>query len=94
MDGLPFSEAMRLQAGTGSAGDGAATPAVVEWGETVAGPWLTEIIAGLAGRQTGSSASIPDRRPGPLSGPISGWACSGSICCQAQPSACLPTTWV
>ena len=46
-DGLPFSEAMRLLAGTGSAGDGAAAPAIVAWGETVAGPWLEETLAGL-----------------------------------------------
>jgi non-specific serine/threonine protein kinase len=46
-EGLSFSEAMRLLAGAGSAGDGAAGPADVAWGEAVAGPWLKETLAGL-----------------------------------------------
>ena len=59
-DGLPFSEAMRLLAGAGRAGDGAAGPAGVSWGETVAGPWLKETLAGL--RQPDGLARVD---PGP-----------------------------
>jgi non-specific serine/threonine protein kinase len=46
-EGLSFSEAMRLLAGAGIAGDGAAGVAAIDWGETVAGPWLAETLAGL-----------------------------------------------
>ena len=46
-EGLSFSEAMRLLAGAGIAGDGAASGAGVDWSETVAGPWLAGTLAGL-----------------------------------------------
>ncbi|HMI13869.1 MAG TPA: DEAD/DEAH box helicase, partial [Bradyrhizobium sp.] len=46
-DGLSFGEAMRMLAGAGIAGDGAAGQADVAWSETVAGPWLAETLAAL-----------------------------------------------
>ncbi len=46
-EGLSFGEAMRLLAGAGIAGDGAADAAVSDWSETVAGPWLAETLAKL-----------------------------------------------
>jgi non-specific serine/threonine protein kinase len=46
-DGLSFGEAMRMLAGAGLAGDGAAGQADVAWSETVAGPWLAETLAAL-----------------------------------------------
>jgi non-specific serine/threonine protein kinase len=46
-EGVSFGEAMRLLAGAGMAGDGAAEPAVVDWSQTVAGPWLAQTLAGL-----------------------------------------------
>jgi non-specific serine/threonine protein kinase len=46
-DGLSFGEAMRMLAGAGIAGDGAAGQADVAWAETVAGPWLAETLAAL-----------------------------------------------
>jgi superfamily II DNA or RNA helicase len=46
-EGLSFGEAMRLLAGAGVAGEGAAGPAVVDWSQTVAGPWLAQTLAGL-----------------------------------------------
>ena len=46
-DGLSFGEAMRLLTGAGTAGDGAAGAADVAWSETVAGPWLAEMLAAL-----------------------------------------------
>ena len=46
-EGLSFSEAMRLLAGADIAGDGARGAAVIDWSETVAGPWLAETLAGL-----------------------------------------------
>ena len=46
-EGLSFSEAMRLLAGAGIGGDGAADAATIGWSETVAGPWLAETLAGL-----------------------------------------------
>ena len=45
--GLSFAEAMRLLAGVGIAGNGAAGPATIDWSQTVAGPWLKETLAGL-----------------------------------------------
>ena len=46
-DGLSFGEAMRLLASFGIAGKEAAGLADVEWGQTVAGPWLAETLAAL-----------------------------------------------
>ena len=46
-DGLSFGEAMRMLAGAGIAGDGAAGQADIAWSETVAGPWLAETLAAL-----------------------------------------------
>src|SRR5712691_2710825 len=46
-DGLSFGEAMRMLAGAGLAGDGAAGPGDVDWSQTVAGPWLAETLAAL-----------------------------------------------
>ena len=46
-EGLSFSEAMRLLAGAGIGGDGAADAATIGWSKTVAGPWLAETLAGL-----------------------------------------------
>ena len=46
-DGLSFGEAMRMLAGAGIAGDGAAGQADVAWSQTVAGPWLAETLAAL-----------------------------------------------
>jgi SNF2-related domain/SNF2 Helicase protein/Helicase conserved C-terminal domain len=46
-EGVSFSEAMRLLAGAGIVGDGAAGAAAIDWSETVAGPWLAETLAGL-----------------------------------------------
>jgi superfamily II DNA or RNA helicase len=46
-DGLTFGEAMRMLAGAGITGDEAAAPADAAWSETVAGPWLAEILAAL-----------------------------------------------
>ena len=46
-DGLSFGEAMRMLAGAGIAGDGAAGQADVDWSQTVAGPWLAETLAAL-----------------------------------------------
>jgi len=45
--GLSFGEAMRLLAGAGIAEDATAGPADVDWGQTVAGPWLAETLAAL-----------------------------------------------
>jgi non-specific serine/threonine protein kinase len=46
-DGLSFGEAMRMLAGAGIAGDGAAGQEDVDWSQTVAGPWLAETLAAL-----------------------------------------------
>ena len=46
-DGLSFGEAMRMLAGAGIAGDGAAGQADIDWSQTVAGPWLAETLAAL-----------------------------------------------
>jgi superfamily II DNA or RNA helicase len=46
-EGLSFSEAMRLLAGAGISGDGAVDATAMDWSETVAGPWLSETLAGL-----------------------------------------------
>ena len=46
-EGLSFGEAMRLLAGAGADGDGIAGSVAAEWSQTVAGPWLTETLAGL-----------------------------------------------
>jgi superfamily II DNA or RNA helicase len=60
-EGLSFGDAMRMLAGA-SIGDGEATaPADVAWGETVAGPWLAETLAGLrdpGGLASGSLARV------------------------------------
>jgi non-specific serine/threonine protein kinase len=46
-DGLSFGEAMRMLAGAGISGDGAAEQADTDWSQTVAGPWLAETLAAL-----------------------------------------------
>jgi len=45
--GVSFGEAMRMLAGAGIAGEGTAGSADIDWGETVAGPWLAETLAAL-----------------------------------------------
>jgi superfamily II DNA or RNA helicase len=46
-DGLPFGEAMRLLAGAGIAESDAGGHADLDWSQTVAGPWLAEMLAAL-----------------------------------------------
>ena len=46
-DGLSFGEAMRMLAGAGISEDGAGGQAGIDWGQTVAGPWLGETLAAL-----------------------------------------------
>jgi SNF2-related domain/SNF2 Helicase protein/Helicase conserved C-terminal domain len=45
--GVSFGEAMRMLAGAGIAGEGTAESADINWGQTVAGPWLAETLAAL-----------------------------------------------
>jgi len=45
-EGLSFAEAMRMLAGAGVAGDDG-DPAVAEWAQVKAGPWLAETLAAL-----------------------------------------------
>jgi non-specific serine/threonine protein kinase len=59
-DGLSFGEAMRMLAGAGIAGDGAAGQEDVDWSQTVAGPWLAETLAALR-RPDGLSRIDPGR---------------------------------
>src|ERR1017187_2975304 len=59
-DGLSFGEAMRMLAGAGIAGDGAAGQEDVDWSQTVAGPWLAETLAALR-RPDGLSRVDPGR---------------------------------
>jgi superfamily II DNA or RNA helicase len=46
-DGLSFGEAMRMLSGANIARESAAEQADVDWGQTVAGPWLAETLAAL-----------------------------------------------
>ncbi len=46
-DGLSFGEAMRLLAGAGISGEAASTQGDIDWGQTVAGPWLAQTLAEL-----------------------------------------------
>ena len=55
-DGLSFAEAMRLLSGTGIGSDPAAGGSAAGWSETVAGPWLAELLGRL--RQPDCSAAI------------------------------------
>jgi superfamily II DNA or RNA helicase len=48
-DGLSFGEAMRMLAGAGIAKGDDPTQADIDWGQTVAGPWLAQTLAGLRG---------------------------------------------
>ena len=93
-DGLSFGEAMRMLAGAGIAGDGAAGQADVAWSQTVAGPWLAETLAALAPSRWARacrSRSIPFRA---RCGPISRRACNGFICSHSSGlGPALPTTW-
>lgn len=57
-DGLSFGEAMRMMAGAGLAGDGSAERTGIDWGQTVAGPWLSQTLAGLRSPD-GNSAADP-----------------------------------
>jgi superfamily II DNA or RNA helicase len=54
--GLSFGEAMRLLAGAGIAGNGAARQADIDWSRTVAGPWLAEALAEL--REPGARSRV------------------------------------
>ena len=45
--GVSFGEAMRMLAGAGIVGEGTAGSADIDWGQTVAGPWLAETLAAL-----------------------------------------------
>ena len=93
-DGLSFGEAMRMLAGAGIAGDGAAGQADIDWSQTVAGPWLAETLAALRhpdGLLRGSTPVNPFRAH---CGPISRRACNGSICSHSSGlGPALPTTW-
>ena len=78
MDGLPFSEAMRLLAGTGSVGDGAATPAAVERDRDRAMAQGDHCRAAPAARRARPRRSRTVA-PGHLR-PYQRWPCSGFIC--------------
>ena len=45
--GLSFGEAMRMMSGAGFSGDATAERLGIDWGQTVAGPWLSQTLAGL-----------------------------------------------
>jgi superfamily II DNA or RNA helicase len=47
IDGLSFGEAMRMLAGAGIAENNSGGHADIDWSETVAGPWLAEMLAAL-----------------------------------------------
>jgi non-specific serine/threonine protein kinase len=47
IDGLPFGEAMRMLAGAGIAENDSGGQADIDWSQTVAGPWLAEMLADL-----------------------------------------------
>ena len=59
-DGLSFGEAMRLLAGAGISGDAGAVQGDIDWGQTVAGPWLAQTLAELR-RPDGLSRVDPGR---------------------------------
>ena len=46
-DGLSFGEAMRMVAGASVSGTGVDAQGTADWGKAVAGPWLSELLAGL-----------------------------------------------
>ena len=48
-EGLSFGEAMRMLAGADIAESGVAGQADIDWGQTVAGPWLAQTLAALHG---------------------------------------------
>ena len=53
-EGLSFGEAMRMMAGAGMDGDGAAAASDAAWSQTVAGPWLAQTLAALRRPETAS----------------------------------------
>jgi superfamily II DNA or RNA helicase len=59
-DGVTFGEAMRMLAGAGITADEAAAPVDASWSETVAGPWLAELLAALR-RPDGHLGIAPGR---------------------------------
>ncbi len=59
--GLSFGEAMRMMSGEGFSGDATAEHLGVDWGQTVAGPWLSQTLAGLRSPDGTVTAD-----PGPL----------------------------
>ncbi|MCL1962436.1 MAG: DEAD/DEAH box helicase [Desulfovibrionaceae bacterium] len=60
-EGLSFGEAMRLLAGAGIAGETAAAQAYADWSETVAGPWLAQMLGQLRA-PGGASAQVDPGR--------------------------------
>ena len=60
LDGLSFGEAMRMLAGAGIAENDSGGEANIDWSETVAGPWLAEMLAAL--RSPGGLARIDPSR--------------------------------
>jgi non-specific serine/threonine protein kinase len=59
-DGLSFREAMRMLAGAGIAKNDHGGQADIDWGQTVAGPWLAEMLAALR-RPEGLARMDPGR---------------------------------
>ena len=45
--GLSFGEAMRMMSGASFSGDATTKCLGIDWGQTVAGPWLSQTLAGL-----------------------------------------------
>ncbi|MDZ4738908.1 MAG: DEAD/DEAH box helicase [Alphaproteobacteria bacterium] len=45
--GLSFGEAMRMMSGAGLSGDATTQRLGIDWGQTVAGPWLSKTLEGL-----------------------------------------------
>jgi superfamily II DNA or RNA helicase len=58
--GLSFGEAMRLLAGAGIGGNEDARQADIDWGKTVAGPWLAQTLAEL--RRPGAPSRVDPGR--------------------------------
>jgi non-specific serine/threonine protein kinase len=60
LDGLSFGEAMRMLAGAGIAENDSGGYADIDWSQTVAGPWLAEMLAALR-RPDGLARIDPSR---------------------------------
>jgi len=92
-NGLGFSEAMRLLAGSNVSAEDGASDVDAEWAQVVAGPWLAETLQGLRSPQGLAQVDAGDGLKGTLRPYQEAGVRWLYLLAKLGLGACLPTIW-